>query len=190
MYGTRDAGFFGYSHFTGGFPGGQAEYVRVPLGEVNLLPVPSGVPDEDALYLSDVLPTSYHCVVDTGVKEGDAVGIWVGIYLFCSSFQLKFEQGLGPIGQCCARWAKLKGASRIIAIDQVPERLQRAKEQGFEVIDFSKVKDITQKVHELVPGGLDVALDCGESAADGHWLVIENNPQVHFTSRNPYFTEG
>jgi threonine dehydrogenase-like Zn-dependent dehydrogenase len=63
----------------------------------------------------------------------------------------------------------LKGASRIIAIDKVPDRLQRAKEQGCEVIDFSKVKDITQKVHELVPGGLDVALDCGKSPADGIW---------------------
>ncbi|KAJ8596957.1 GroES-like protein [Rhizopogon salebrosus TDB-379] len=145
LYGTRDAGFFGYSHFTGGFPGGQAEYVRVPLGEVNLLPIPNEVSDEDALYLSDVLPTSYHCVVDTGVQEGDIVGIW----------------GLGPIGLCSARWAKLKGASRIIAIDKIPDRLQRAKEQDCEVIDFSKVKDITQKVHELVPGGLDVALDCG-----------------------------
>ncbi|KAH7931030.1 GroES-like protein [Leucogyrophana mollusca] len=145
MYGTRDAGFFGYSHFTGGFPGGQAEYVRVPLGEVNLLPIPDEVSDEKAIYLSDVLPTSYHCVVDTGVKEGDTVGIW----------------GLGPIGQCCARWAKIKGASRIIAIDQVPERLAFAKEQGYEVIDFSKEKDITKKIHELVPGGLDVALDCG-----------------------------
>ena len=77
MYGQRDAGFFGYSHFNGGFPGGQAEFVRVPKGEVNLLPIPPEVPDEKALYLSDVLPTSYHAVVDTGVKEGNVVGIWV-----------------------------------------------------------------------------------------------------------------
>ncbi|EGN95863.1 hypothetical protein SERLA73DRAFT_187096 [Serpula lacrymans var. lacrymans S7.3] len=146
MYGTRDAGFFGYSHFTGGFPGGQAEYVRVPLGQVNLLPIPDDVSDERALYLSDVLPTSYHCVVDTGVKEGDVVGIW----------------GLGPIGQCAARWAKLKGASRIIGIDRVPERLTFAKEKsGIEVLDFSKHKDVIKEIHRLVPGGLDVALDCG-----------------------------
>src|ERR1700742_1650876 len=77
MYGQRDAGFFGYAHFTGGFPGGQAEYVRVPFGNVNLLPIPDKVTDEQALYLSDVLPTSYHAVVDTGVKEGDVVAIWV-----------------------------------------------------------------------------------------------------------------
>ncbi|KIJ21672.1 hypothetical protein PAXINDRAFT_159724 [Paxillus involutus ATCC 200175] len=137
--------FFGYSHFTGGFPGGQAEYVRVPLGEVNLLPIPDDLPDEKVLCLSDVLPTSYHCVVDTGVEEGDTVGVW----------------GLGPVGQCVARWAKIKGASHVICIDRVPERLALAQTAGFEVIDFSKEKDVTKKVHELVPGGLDVALDCG-----------------------------
>ena len=69
MYGGHTAGMFGYSHFTGGFAGGQAEYVRVPNGDVNLLKIPNDVPDEKALYLSDVLATSYHCVVDTGVKK-------------------------------------------------------------------------------------------------------------------------
>lgn len=83
MYGTRDAGFFGYSHFTGGFPGGQAEYVRVPYGNVNLLPIPDKVTDEQAVYLSDVLPTSYHSVVDTGVNKGDVVGVWVRFHLMC-----------------------------------------------------------------------------------------------------------
>ncbi len=77
MYGHRDAGFFGYSHFTGGFAGGQAEYVRVPKGNVNLLPIPDDIPDEKAIYLSDVLSTSYHCVMDTGVEKGDVVGVWV-----------------------------------------------------------------------------------------------------------------
>ncbi len=87
MYGHRDAGFFGYSHFTGGFPGGQAEYVRVPKGNVNLLPIPDEVPDEKALYLSDVLCTAYHCVMDTGVNEGDVVGVWVGTNSSVSSRQ-------------------------------------------------------------------------------------------------------
>ncbi|KAF9466737.1 GroES-like protein, partial [Collybia nuda] len=146
MYGQRDAGFFGYSHFTGGFPGGQAEYVRVPKGQINLLPVPDQITDEQAIYLSDVLPTSYHAVVDTGVQEGDVVGIW----------------GLGPIGQCAIRWAKLKGASRVIGIDAIPERLDFAREQsGIEVIDFKKDTDVVKRIYELVPRGFDVALDCG-----------------------------
>ncbi|KAL0564204.1 hypothetical protein V5O48_017847 [Marasmius crinis-equi] len=146
LYGQRDAGFFGYSHFTGGFPGGQAEYVRVPFGNVNLLPIPDDISDERALYLSDVLPTSYHAVVDTGVEKGDVVGIW----------------GLGPIGQCAARWALLKGASRVIGIDNVPSRLAFAREKsGIETIDFNEFKDVPKRIYELVPRGLDVALDCG-----------------------------
>ena len=146
MYGHRDAGFFGYSHFTGGFPGGQAEFVRVPKGNVNLLPVPPGVPDEKVLYLSDVLSTSYHCVVDTGINEGDTVGIW----------------GLGPIGQCAAQFAKLKGAKRIIGIDSVPERLKFAQEKtGVEPLEFSRYTDVVTRLQKIIPGGLDVALDCG-----------------------------
>lgn len=134
-----------YAHFTGGYPGGQAEYVRVPIGNVNLLPIPDEVSDEKALYLSDVLPTSYNCVVDTGVYEGDVVGVW----------------GLGPIGRCAVKWAFLKGARRVIAIDRVPERLLEAQKLGAEPLDFSKVEDVAEKILELVPGGLDAALDCG-----------------------------
>ncbi|GLB42851.1 putative groES-like protein [Lyophyllum shimeji] len=146
MYGQADAGFFGYSHFTGGFPGGQAEFVRVPKGEINLLPLPENVPDEKVLYLSDILPTSFHAVADTGVTKGDVVGVW----------------GLGPIGQCVVRWAKLMGASRVIGIDRIPERLAFAKEKsGIEVIDFKEHKDVTKRIYEMVPRGLDVAIDCG-----------------------------
>ncbi|RDB22022.1 hypothetical protein Hypma_011043 [Hypsizygus marmoreus] len=145
MYGQRDAGFFGYSHFTGGILGGQAEYVRVPKGPVNLLPIPDDVTDEQALYLSDVLPTSYHAVVDTGVEAGDVVGIW----------------GLGPIGQCVARWAMIKGAKRVIGIDTIARRLALAEKAGVEVIDFNTDTDVVKKIYELVPKGLDVAIDCG-----------------------------
>ncbi|KDQ09174.1 hypothetical protein BOTBODRAFT_165022 [Botryobasidium botryosum FD-172 SS1] len=146
MYGHRDAGLFGYSHMAGGFPGGQAEYVRVPLGEVNLLPLPDNVADERALWLSDVLPTSYHAVADTVIDKGDVVGVW----------------GLGPIGQCVVRWALLKGASRVIVVDRIPERLRLAAEvPGVETIDFSEHTDVVKRIQELVPGGLDVAIDAG-----------------------------
>ncbi|KAF6747523.1 R,R-butanediol dehydrogenase [Ephemerocybe angulata] len=147
MYGTADAGFFGYSHFTGGYAGGQAEYVRVPKGNVNLLPIPDNVPDEHALYLSDILPTSYHAVVDTGVEKGDTVAIW----------------GLGPIGQCAAYWAKSKGASRVIGIDCVPFRLAFAEEKlGIETINFKEHKDVPKRIREIVGDkGVDVAIDAG-----------------------------
>jgi len=83
MYGTTDSGIFGYSHFTGGFPGGQAEFVRVPFADSNVLKIPPEVPDEKALFLSDILPTSYHNVVDTGVLKGDVVAIWVSPLPLC-----------------------------------------------------------------------------------------------------------
>lgn len=117
----------------------------MPKGNVNLLPIPDDVSDEKALYLSDVLPTSYNCVVDTGVFEGDTVGVW----------------GLGPIGQCAVKWAFLKGAKRVIGIDKVPERLAFIKTLGAEPLDFSQVSDVPGKILEMVPGGLDAALDCG-----------------------------
>lgn len=146
LYGNRTAGILGYSHFVGGYAGGQAEYVRQPFADVNLLKVPEGVTDEQALYLSDVLPTSYNCVVDTGVHEGDVVGIW----------------GMGPIGLFAAKWAFLKGASRVIGID-ANWRLEYAKSKlpKIETINFKEV-NVKSKVDEIVPGGLDVAL---ESAA-------------------------
>jgi threonine dehydrogenase-like Zn-dependent dehydrogenase len=75
MYGHRTAGIYGYSHFTGGYAGGQAEYVRAPFADYNLLKIPDGIPDEKVLYLSDVLPTSYNCVEDTHVYEGDTVSV-------------------------------------------------------------------------------------------------------------------
>ncbi|RXK39378.1 hypothetical protein M231_03331 [Tremella mesenterica] len=144
MYGQRDAGFLGYGHLTGGFPGGQAEYVRVPFGEVNCLKVPPGVCDEDVLYLSDILPTSYHAVMDTRVEPGDVVSVW----------------GLGPIGQCVVRWALLKGASKVYAIDTIPSRLVLAKQAKGEVvtIDFN-AEDVSKRIQAEVPGGLDVCID-------------------------------
>ena len=123
MYGGRTAGMFGYSHFTGGFAGRQAEFTRVPYGDVNLLPLPDDVPDEKGLYLSDVLCTSSHAVVDTGVQEGDTVAIW----------------GAGPVGQMAADFSYVNGAKKVIVID-CNWRLHTMKEKypGVETIDFSR----------------------------------------------------
>ena len=144
---------FGYSHFTGGFAGGQAEYVRVPYGDVNLLPLPDDVPDEKALYLSDVLCTSWHCVVDTRVDDGDTVAIW----------------GAGPIGQMAAEFAFINGAARVIMIDGGAGawRLDLVKEKlpgkKVDTIDFSKLEkghSVTSTLKEMVHNGPDVALEC------------------------------
>ncbi|KAA6413108.1 MAG: alcohol dehydrogenase [Lasallia pustulata] len=151
MYGGRTAGMFGYSHFTGGFAGGQAEYVRVPYGDVNLLKIPDNVPDEKALYLSDVLATSWNCVVDTGVKEGDVVAIW----------------GAGPIGQMAAHFSFMNGASRVILIDggAASWRLDfcKSKLPKLETINFTslpKGHTVTSLLKEMNHGGPDVALEC------------------------------
>ncbi|KAJ9646468.1 hypothetical protein H2201_001426 [Coniosporium apollinis] len=149
MYGGRTAGMFGYSHFTGGFAGGQAEYVRVPFGNVNLLKLPDDVPDEKGLYLSDVISTSWNAVVDTGVFEGDVVAVW----------------GAGPIGQMAAEFAFLRGASRVIVID-CNWRLDFIKEKNpkIETINFKELPSgttVTSKLKEMVNNrGPDVAIEC------------------------------
>ncbi|KAH8792803.1 chaperonin 10-like protein [Hyaloscypha sp. PMI_1271] len=148
MYGGRTAGMFGYSHFTGGFAGGQAEYVRVPYGDVNLLKLPASVPDEKGLYLSDVLCTSWNCVVDTGVEKGDVVAIW----------------GAGPIGQMCAEFAFFNGASRVIMVDN-NWRLEyvKSKYPKVELLDYSALPrgtSVSAKLNEMAPRGPDVALEC------------------------------
>ena len=151
MYGGRTAGMFGYSHFTGGFAGGQAEYVRVPYGDVNLLKLPDDVPDEKGLYLSDVLATSWNCVVDTGVKEGDVVAVW----------------GAGPIGQMAAEMSFMNGAKRVIVIDGGPGgwRLDfiKSKNPKIETLNYTQLPrgtSVTAKLKELEHGGPDVALEC------------------------------
>lgn len=150
MYGGRTAGMFGYSHFTGGFAGGQAEYTRVPYGDVNLLKLPDDVPDEKGLFLSDVISTSWNCVVDTGVKKDDIVAIW----------------GSGPIGQMASDFAFINGARRVIMIDSVQWRLDLLKEKNpkIEVINFSELsgsKGVVAKLKEMCDGrGPDIALEC------------------------------
>lgn len=152
---------FGYSHFTGGFAGGQAEYIRVPYGDVNLLPIPHDVPDEKALYLSDVIATSWHCVVDTGVEKGDIVAIWGG----------------GPIGQMCAEFSFLHGASRVILIDggDAAWRLEFVKNKvpDLETIDFSQLPrghSVTSRLKEMAPEGTDVALECAAGEYAKGWM--------------------
>ncbi|KAF9205158.1 hypothetical protein BGZ59_000660 [Podila verticillata] len=146
LYGHRTAGVLGYSHFLGGFSGAQAEYCRVLYGNTNLLKVPASLSDEKALFLSDIVPTSYHAVWEAGVEEGEVVGVW----------------GLGPIGLNVVQWLRnVFKTSRIIAIDNVPERLQLAHSRwGAEVINFDKDTDVSAKINMIVPGGLDRAIDC------------------------------
>jgi len=158
MYGGRTAGMFGYSHFTGGFAGGQAEYTRVPYGDVNLLPLPDDVSDEKGLYLSDVLATSWHAVVDTGVKKGDVVAIW----------------GAGPIGQMAAEFSLMNGASRVIMIDNNWRLYYLEKKYPhLEKLDFSKLskgQSVTSELKKMCNDrGPDVSIECAAGEYAKGW---------------------
>jgi threonine dehydrogenase-like Zn-dependent dehydrogenase len=143
-YGQTTSALFGYSHLNGGVPGGQSEYVRVPFADVNCLPIPDEIHDDKALFLSDIIPTSYHGAELGNVKEGSTVAIW----------------GLGPVGLLCARWCQIRGAARIVGIDCVPERLQIAREKlKIETIDF-KQQNVVKTLTDLFPEGVDTGIEC------------------------------
>ncbi|DBA01649.1 TPA: hypothetical protein N0F65_010300 [Lagenidium giganteum] len=159
LYGGRAAGaLFGYSGLMGNVPGSQAEYVRVPFADFNCYGIPDDVPDEKALYVSDVLSTSLHATDLGEVGEGDTVAIW----------------GLGPIGLYSAAWAKLKGARRVIGIDRVPDRLELARTKfGIEVLDRGDLSatQVMEKLHGLLPqGGVDVAIEAAGFRFAESWL--------------------
>jgi len=120
-YGHTTAGLFGYSHITGGFPGGQAEYVRVPYADVTPLKVPDSLTDEQVLFLSDIYPTGWQAAYNCGiVRDKDTVAVW----------------GCGPVGQFTIKSALMLGAKRVIAMDCVTERLAMARAVGAETINF------------------------------------------------------
>ncbi|KAI9139280.1 GroES-like protein [Paraphysoderma sedebokerense] len=145
LYGHKTSGLFGYSHTVGGYPGLQAEYARIPNADLNLLHIPDSLTDEIAVLLSDVLCTSWHGCELGEVKEGDNVAVW----------------GAGPIGMMIARWAKYRGANRVILIDRIADRLNRAKEAipGLEAINYDE-KDVLKYLKESFDGdGPDVCIE-------------------------------
>jgi threonine dehydrogenase-like Zn-dependent dehydrogenase len=141
---NKGASLFGYTHLYGAVPGGQAEYLRVPMAHFGPIKVPEGPPDTRFLFLSDVLPTAWQAVEYAEVPPDGVVGVW----------------GLGPIGQMAARIALHRGAKRVFGIDQVPERLAMAQRHGVETIDFAAVDDVVALVRNATDGrGLDAAID-------------------------------
>jgi threonine dehydrogenase-like Zn-dependent dehydrogenase len=152
LYGYATSGLFGYSHLTGGYAGGQAEYVRVPFADVGPLKIPEGIPDERVLFLSDILPTGYMAAENCAIKPGDVVAVW----------------GCGPVGQMAIKSAWLLGASRVIAIDSVPERLQMAAGSGLaELINFED-GDLFNRLKSMTSGrGPDGCIDAVGLEAHG-----------------------
>jgi threonine dehydrogenase-like Zn-dependent dehydrogenase len=144
LWGYATAGMYGYSHLTGGYPGGQAEYARVPFADVNPLKVPEGMTDEQVLFLSDIFPTGYMGAEFCDIQPGQTVAVW----------------GAGPVGQFAIASAKLLGAERVIAIDRFPYRLRIAAEQsGAETLNYEET-DVTEALREMTGGrGPDACID-------------------------------
>jgi len=134
-FGYPLAGLFGFSHITGGYAGGQAEYLRVPFADVGPLVIPNGLADEQVLFLSDIFPTAYQAAENCNIQPGDTVAIW----------------GCGPVGVLAIKSCFLLGAERVIAIDTVPERLALARQAGAETIDFGE--DQVQETLMEMTGG-------------------------------------
>ncbi|WP_072731771.1 zinc-dependent alcohol dehydrogenase [Paenibacillus sp. NAIST15-1] len=140
-------GYFGYSEKFGNYPGGQAEYLRVPFGNFTPFVIPPSceLEDESLLFLSDVLPTAYWSVEHAGVKAGDTV-----IVLGC-----------GPVGLMAQRFAWMRGAERVIAVDHLTYRMERAKQiNRVETFDFTKHDDMGEHLKEITHGGAEVVIDC------------------------------
>jgi threonine dehydrogenase-like Zn-dependent dehydrogenase len=139
------SGVYGYSHTTGGFDGGQAEYVRVPFADVGPMKIPDDMTDEQVLLLSDVLPTGYQAAEMGSIRRGETVVVF----------------GCGPVGLVAQKCAWLLGAGRVIAVDQVDYRLEFARTKNHaETIDFREVKDVVARIKQMTDGrGADVCID-------------------------------
>jgi threonine dehydrogenase-like Zn-dependent dehydrogenase len=144
MMGNKPAGLYGYSHLTGGYAGGQAEYLQVWHADASALKVPNDVPDEKLLFLSDVFPTGWMAAENADIAPGDTVAIW----------------GCGPVGQFAIRSALMMGAGRVVAIDRVPARLSMARDGGAETINFAE-QGVYDTLMEMTRGrGPDRVIDC------------------------------
>jgi threonine dehydrogenase-like Zn-dependent dehydrogenase len=144
VFGHTTAGLFGYTHLTGGYPGGQAEYLRVPYADTTHIKVHAGIPDEQLLFLSDIFPTGWQAAVQCDIEPTDRVAIW----------------GCGPLGQMAIRSAILLGANQVIAIDCLPERLSMAEAGGATTINF-ETESVVERLNELTDGkGPEKCIDC------------------------------
>jgi threonine dehydrogenase-like Zn-dependent dehydrogenase len=154
-YGFATAGIFGYSQLTGGYAGGQAEFLRVPFADVNLQKVPSDLHDHQLVFLSDIFPTGYMAAEQCDIRSDDTVAIW----------------GCGPVGQFAIRSALLLGAKTVIAIDDessVPERLQMARDGGATTIDI-RDEYVYERLLDLTAGlGPDACIDAVGMEAHGY----------------------
>ena len=171
LMGHSAGGIFGYSHLTGGFAGGQAEYARVPFADVGPLKVPEELTDEQVLFLSDILPTGYMGAEMCGIKPGDTVAVW----------------GAGPVGQFAIASAYLLGAEKVIAIDRFDYRLRMAKERaGAVTINYSEVDSVIDVLKDLTAGrGPDHCIDAVGVEGHSHGVMYVHDRAKQFLRMQP-----
>jgi threonine dehydrogenase-like Zn-dependent dehydrogenase len=165
MLGHAGSAGFGYSHLTGGFAGGQAEYARVPFADVGPLKIENGFSDEQVLFLSDILPTGYMGAEMCDIQPGDTVAVW----------------GCGPVGLFAIMSARLLGAERVIGIDRFDYRLEMARQCGAETLDYETVDSVSDAVIEMTAGrGPDACIDAVGLEAHGEGLeyAVDKAKQV------------
>jgi threonine dehydrogenase-like Zn-dependent dehydrogenase len=168
--GYPTAGLFGYSHLYGGFPGGQAEYLRIPYADVGPIKVPDGLSDEQVLFLSDIFPTGYQAAENCNIQRGDTVAVF----------------GCGPVGQFAIKSAFMLGAERVIAIDTVPERLAMARQSGAETLDY-KDEDLQQRILAMTDGkGPDSVIEAVGMESHGTGGIMETLQTDLTATERPY----
>jgi threonine dehydrogenase-like Zn-dependent dehydrogenase len=165
LMGSSPSGLFGYSHMTGGYAGGQAQFARVPFADVGPMKVPDGIPDEKLLFLTDIFPTGYMGAENCNIREGDTVAIW----------------GAGPVGQFAIRSAFMLGAERVIVIDRFEYRLQMARDGGAETINYEQVDSVVETLKDMTAGiGPDSCMDAVgmEAHADSAMYYVDRAKQA------------
>jgi len=156
LYGHPMSALFGYSHMTGGYAGGQAEYVRVPFSDTGPIVIPDGVEDEKVLFLSDILPTGWMAAENAQIEPGDTVAVW----------------GCGPVGLFAVQSAFLMGAERVIAIDHFPHRLELARKFGAETINYEQTATYDALMQMTGGIGPDAVID--SVGLEAHGLFVDN----------------
>jgi len=155
-FGRPAPGLFGYSHMTGGYAGGQAEYARVPFSDIGPIKVPDGIEDDKVLFLSDILPTGWMAAENCNIQPGDTVAVW----------------GCGPVGLFAIQSAFIMGAEKVIAIDHYPRRLELARKLGAQTLNYKDVS-VLEAIDEITGGrGPDSCIDA--VGMEAHGMTLDN----------------
>jgi threonine dehydrogenase-like Zn-dependent dehydrogenase len=167
MWGHAPCGIYGYSHLTGGYAGGQAEYARVPFADVGPIKIEDDLADEQVLFLSDIFPTGYMGAELCDIKGGEVIAVW----------------GAGPVGLFAIKSAYMLGAERVIAIDRFDYRLAKAREAGAETIDYTDV-GVLGALRELTAGrGPDACIDAVGMESHHAWPPVHAYDRVKQAAR-------